>query len=265
MNSLQLKAFTPHIRRGQGPIIFGLYANPGNPQRVKLPAVLKLMNKACELMPWIRGEYLSTLRKWCEMELIRRAVFNALSQLSPDLGRKLLGILCVDSKSHDATLVRSVDDYRKLTMSQLELLMTPALRAQLDGKQADELDSIAMMMLAQTEDPLPRIHHTISHHWKTRHRTKSRRPTRANQKIIDRLLNPVGIPDSVQITVGPAIDGAARISGAHLAHHVMDDLSQVRRHLRDRRWNAKPTARKVENVINHTVGGGYCSVSSSQF
>ena len=100
-----------------------------------------------------RGEYLPTLPKWCEMELIRLGVFNAISELSPDLERKLSGILCVDSKSYDATLERSVHDYRRLTMSQRELLMTRPPRAQLDGKQAAELDSIAMMMVAQTEDP----------------------------------------------------------------------------------------------------------------
>ncbi|MBV8847377.1 MAG: hypothetical protein JO307_31595, partial [Bryobacterales bacterium] len=128
-NSLQ--AYTPPIRRRRGPVVSGLYTQPKNPNRIKLPQVRKLMNKACVVMPWIRGEHLPTLRKWCEMELIRLAAFSAITQD---------GILSVDRKTKDIGARRLVDDYRKLAMSQMvierELLMTPASRAQLrEGEQ----------------------------------------------------------------------------------------------------------------------------------
>ena len=89
-NSLQ--AYTPPIRRRRGPVVSGLYTQPKNPNRIKLPQVRKLMNKACVVMPWIRGEHLPTLRKWCEMELIRLAAFSAITQD---------GILSVDRKTKD--------------------------------------------------------------------------------------------------------------------------------------------------------------------
>jgi hypothetical protein len=77
---------------------------------VKLPAVLSLMNKACQLMPWVRGEHMPTLRKRAEMELIRLAVFNAIVRLSPDAPDKLSGMIRMDRRSQDAGLIRLVDD-----------------------------------------------------------------------------------------------------------------------------------------------------------
>jgi hypothetical protein len=158
LNSLPgkpIKAFTPPIRRRRGPTVSGLYANPRNPQRISLPSVLKLINKVCEAMPWIRGEYLPVVRKWCELELLRLAAFNAITQLSPKERGRLSGVVRVDKQTHEAGLIRLVDDYRKLCQTQLmferELGMTPLARAQLSDPKQSGFDLVAAMAMTDAE------------------------------------------------------------------------------------------------------------------
>jgi hypothetical protein len=98
-------------------------------------------------MPWIRGEQLPTLRKWCEMELIRLAVFSAIREA---------GVLCLNQGARDVGTRRLVDDFRKLAMSQLvlerALLMTPAAKAQLADSKESPLDLVAMMARANAAE-----------------------------------------------------------------------------------------------------------------
>jgi hypothetical protein len=105
--------------------------------------VAKLVAEAVEAMPWCHGESLPTLRKWAELELIRLAVFSAITRS---------GILSVNTETREVGVKRLVDDHRKISMSQLvlerELRMTPLVRAQLQSSGEQP-----MAMMAQAEEP----------------------------------------------------------------------------------------------------------------
>ena len=151
-----LRTFAPQIGRRKRPLQHGLYARPRKVQKVQNKRVDDLVLKATAVMPWIRAEHFPTLRKWAELELIRLAVFNAITQLSPNAPGTVSSMVRVDARTRDAGLIRLVDDYRKLGMSQLilerELLMTPATRAQLDSGDKP-FDLVAAMAQASSDPP----------------------------------------------------------------------------------------------------------------
>src|SRR5690348_3137238 len=96
-------------------------------------------------MPQLRDEDLPTVRQWCELEVIRRACFAALCQVS-EKG----SILSVVADGQEVQLRRLVHDHRQLCAAHLvyqrELMMTPAVRLQVQNKHGEQgYDLVAMM------------------------------------------------------------------------------------------------------------------------
>jgi hypothetical protein len=128
------------------PLVHGIYANSPKALRVRALKVTRLVRQLYEFLPHLRDEHLPLVRKWAELEVIRRAAFAGIVQGG--------SILSVDLKTRDVSVKRLIDDHRKLAMAQLiyerELLMTPAARAQLrDGEQPTDL--VAMMAATEPE------------------------------------------------------------------------------------------------------------------
>ena len=152
MNSISTNAArSPHLTRRKRPIRHGVYLR-SNQRALEIRAVevKRLMRTAVNQMAWLREENLPTLRKWAELEVIRRAAFAGIVQD---------GVFSTNQETGESSLRRLVDDHRKLTMSQLvlerELLMTPAAHAQLSsGEQSTDLVSLmARASEAETAEP----------------------------------------------------------------------------------------------------------------
>src|SRR5689334_10224076 len=147
MSSISTIAARPFQRRKR-PIRHGVYLRDDDRAlEVQANDVKRLMRKAVDTFAWLRDENLPTLRKWAELEVIRRAAFAGIVRS---------GALSEDQEKRELSVKRLVDDHRKLTMSQLvlerELLMTPASRGQLrDGE--PPIDLVAMMAQAASAAP----------------------------------------------------------------------------------------------------------------
>ena len=134
---------SPNLTRRKRPVTHGLYLrNNVRALQIRASDVKSIMRKAVDSFPWLREENLPTLRKWAELEVIRRSAFAGI--LASDGGI----VFKADRKTNELSLKRLVDDHRKLVMSQLvverELMMTPAARAQLQGGE-QAIDLVAAM------------------------------------------------------------------------------------------------------------------------
>lgn len=145
MNSIStISARSPHTSRRKRPIRHGVYLrNEQRALQVRSNDVKRLMREAMDMFGWLREENLPTLRKWAELEVVRRAAFVGIVQSSEKSG----SILSINLKKQEISIKRLVDDWRKLAMGQLvyerELLMTPAARAQLNGADDDAFAAAA--------------------------------------------------------------------------------------------------------------------------
>jgi hypothetical protein len=154
MNSIRavISTRSPHVTRKKRPITHGVYLrNDQRALKVRANEVKRLMRVAVDTLPWLREEHLPTLRKWAELETIRRAAFAGIIQ--SDVLHVSLG---------DVGVRRLVHDHRQLALAQLvferELGMTPLACAQLKGSKDDELDLVAAMASAdqvETVEPEP--------------------------------------------------------------------------------------------------------------
>ena len=143
-----IAARSPQIGRRKRPIRHGVYLRKGERAlKVQANDVKRLMRAAVDAFPWLREENLPTLRKWAEIEVIRRAAFAGI--LTDGI------VFKKDAKTKEISLKRLVDEHRKLCMSQavLEemLLMTPRSRAQLAD--CNNPTDLVALMAAQTEEP----------------------------------------------------------------------------------------------------------------
>lgn len=72
-----VSARCPHVTRRKGPIYHGAYLrNDERALQLRADDVRHLMRVAFDEMPWLRREHLPTLRKWAELEVIRKAALR---------------------------------------------------------------------------------------------------------------------------------------------------------------------------------------------
>jgi hypothetical protein len=110
-----------------------------------------LVRKVIEQMPSLE-QFLPTVRKWAELEVIRQAAFAGIVQSN---------VLTTDGQ--DVHVRRLVHDHRQLALAQLvfekELGLTPLAFAALKGSQQPPLDLVGMMAAqsdaAETVEPEP--------------------------------------------------------------------------------------------------------------
>ena len=122
---------SPHLSRKKRPVRHAVYVNSPDALKVRARRVSTLVNAAIKQIPSL-AQFVPTVRKWAELEVIRQAAFAGLVQTN--------GILTSDGK--DITVRRLVHDHRQLALAQLvferELGLTPMAAANLraDGAAA---------------------------------------------------------------------------------------------------------------------------------
>jgi hypothetical protein len=131
------QASAPPISRKKRPIRHGVYVNSDDALKVRGGRVTYLVRKAIDQMPSLQ-QFVPTVRKWAELEVIRQAAFAGIVQTN---------VLVTDGE--DVHVRRLVEDHRKLALAQLvfekELGLTPMAMAALKGSQAPQLDLVGAM------------------------------------------------------------------------------------------------------------------------